>query len=735
MKFSTQPFERMKYFYLILLFFITFSLSFSQNSEKVLNARFINESVNIDGIIDDIWNSADSVDSFIQFAPYNNEAPSERTVAKILTNSNSLYYLMICYSQFSPIQANRGTHDQFTGDVISLMLDTFGDKKTAYKFAVSASGVRMDSRLLDDGRNRDYSWDGIWSSQAKIYEWGYVIEIEIPYKSIQYDENLFEWGLDIDRWIPAKNEDIYLCSYKENEGQRISKFGKLIFNDFKPSVKGLNLEIYPVAISKVTLTSNNKYKVDPEAGIDVFYNPSQKLTLQFTANPDFAQIEADPYSFNLSRYENYFSERRPFFTEGNEVFMASGRERNSGFYRPLELFYSRRIGKSLPDGNAVPLQIGSKVFGRSDDWEYGGFVAKTGRTEYLEEDVTNVEPEAYFTSFRVKKQIFENSSIGVLYAGKHTNSGVNGVIDIDGAIRDSDWQLAYQLAHSISSDKTDFAFSTGFNMVTKNWLVLARARHIGENFNIRDVGYVPWKGNSNGMILIGPMWYFDSGELKQITSYTGPGWDWTKVDDYIDKVWVAGFNMNFRSNWGFEFNGSYGKKKDLSVEYSAYDVNLSSWINPKPDWNLNIWGGYERSYNFYRDYLANDYWFGNYFSWKIIPTIGIGNEFNMIVEEKPNGDLEDITYNSRPFISITPVNDLNMRIYVDNVFTHSSDQLQRLLIGFLFSYNFSAKSWIYFAYSEGNVRNSVLVNGTAYLDKLELVNRAAIVKVKYLYYF
>jgi hypothetical protein len=725
----------MKYFYLLIILSVITSQSFPQNNEKVLNARVTDETIYIDGVIDKIWDSADSIDSFIQFAPYNNQVPSERTVAKILTSSNSLYYLMICYSQFSPIQANRGTHDQFTGDVISLMLDTFGDKNTAYKFAVSASGVRMDSRLLDDGRNRDYSWDGIWSSQAKIYDWGYVIEIEIPYKSIQYDENLFEWGLDIDRWIPEKNEDIYLCSYKENEGQRISKFGKLIFNDFKPSIKGLNLEIYPVAISKATLTSNNKYKIEPEAGIDLFYNPSKKLTLQFTANPDFAQIEADPYSFNLSRYENYFSERRPFFTEGNEVFMASGRDRNSGFYRPLELFYSRRIGKSLPDGSAVPLQVGSKIFGRSDDWEYGGFVAKTGRAEFMMDDSLHVEPDAYFTSVRLKKQIFENSSVGILYAGKHTSSGVSGVVDIDGAIRDSDWQLAYQLAHSINKDKTDFAYSTGFNMVTKDWLVLARARYIGENFNIRDVGYVPWRGNSNGLLLTGPMWYFETGELKQITSYTGPGWDWTKDDDYVDKFWVGGFNMNFRSNWGFEVNSSYGKKKDLDIEYSGYDVNLSSWINPNPNWNLNIWGGYERVYNFYRDYLANDYWFGNYFSWKIIPTLGIGNEFNMIVEEKPNGDLEEITYNSRPFISITPVNDLNMRIYVDNVYTHSSNQLQRILIGFLFSYNFSPKSWIYFAYSEGNVRNSVLVNGNVFENKLELAQRAAIVKVKYLYYF
>ena len=136
--------------------------------------------------------------------------------------------------------------------------------------------------------------------------------------------------------------------------------------------------------------------MDHDAGIDIFYNPSPKLTFQFTANPDFAQIEADPHEFNISRYESYFSERRPFFTEGNEIFMASGRQRNTGFYRPLELFYSRRIGKKLPDGSEVPLLAGTKAFGRINQWEYGGFMALTGETDYVNDEGENqTEEQAY----------------------------------------------------------------------------------------------------------------------------------------------------------------------------------------------------------------------------------------------------------------------------------------------------------------------------------------------------
>jgi hypothetical protein len=181
--------------------------------------------------------------------------------------------------------------------------------------------------MLDDARNRDYSWDGIWDAASKIYDWGFVVEMKIPYKSIKYDKNLNEWGLDFDRWRSYNKEDLYWCEYEQNEGMRISKFGKLVLGDFKPGASGLNLEVYPVGISKFEYTDNNKYKGKADAGLDIFYNPSEQLTFQLTANPDFAQIEADPFSFNISRYESYFSERRPFFTQGNEVFNPSGKHR------------------------------------------------------------------------------------------------------------------------------------------------------------------------------------------------------------------------------------------------------------------------------------------------------------------------------------------------------------------------------------------------------------------------
>lgn len=726
----------MKYVFTLFIFFLfTFLHAESYNDDKKLLLKKINSEIVIDGIIDETWRTADSAYSFIQQSPFHHKEPSRKTIAKVLTTDEALYCLIVCYDDYSNIEANTGTLDEFTGDIVSIMLDTFKDRRTAYKFAVSASGVRSDSRMLDDARNRDYNWDGIWFADSKLYDWGFVVEMEIPYKSIQYDKELSEWGIDFDRWIPHLKEDLYWCGYDENEGQRISKFGEMVFDGFKPEARGLNLEIYPVGISKISLTDDNKYKVDPDAGLDVFYNPSPKISFQFTANPDFAQIEADPFDFNISRFESYFSERRPFFTEGNEVFQASGRQRNTGFYRPLELFYSRRIGKKLPDGGEVPLIFGSKAFGRLGNWEYGGFAALTGEKSYTDDGEKKVEERAYFGSVRLKKQIMDNSSIGILFVGKHDRNSDNGVLDIDGAFRGSDWQLAYQIARSFKDAQGDFAFSAGFTNFKQNWMTLARTRYIGEDFDIDQVGYVPWRGNVNTVALSGPRFYYETGEIRAILLYGGLYTTWQKEDAFWDWGGLIGYNMNFRSDWGFEINIDGGKSKDLDIKYSSFSANLSSWFNPSPRLHGNLWGGYSKTYNFSREYLAYYSWMGTSVNWKLLDFLDIGTSYDMYIEGNPDGEVEDITYNARPYFSLTPVNDLNIKMYVDNVFVKSTDKLESFILGFFFAYNFSPKSWIYFAFNEVKDRSDEFDRvGNLLPSRMHTINRAAVLKIKYLYY-
>lgn len=722
---------------IVLFLFVALIISAqTENSNKVFHLKKIEQEIKIDGVIDDAWAQIDSLSDFVQFAPYNKTEPTKRTVVKLFTTEEAIYSLFICYDDQESIQEQTGVLDDFAGDGVSLMLDTFGDRSSAYKFIVYASGVRGDARLLDDARNRDYDWDGIWFAASEIYDWGWVAEMEIPYKSIQYNEQLNEWGLDFDRWRSIDNEDTYWIAYEENEGQRISKWGSLIFDKFKPSRQGLNLEIYPVGISKIDYLGNNKYKVNTDAGLDISYNPSPKLKFQFTANPDFAQIEADPFDFNISRYESYFSERRQFFTEGSEVFTPSGKERGSGFYSPLELFYSRRIGKKLPDGSEVPLSFGTRAFGRLGDYEYGGFIARTEQTDYSLNNQKFVEPTSYFASARLKKKILDNSSIGVLYVGKYNEYNHYGVLDIDGAFRAADWQLSYQLARSFNGNEGDYAFSAGFLNFGQTWVNMIRSRYIGEKFDVQEIGFVPWRGTWETVGLFGPTWLFDTGYIKSILLYAGPAVNWEKKDEYTDWDFILGYNMQFRNNWGFEINLDAGKSKDDNVEYSSYSGSLSSWFNMSPDWRGNLWGGYQHTYNFSRDWLAFYSWAGLSFSWKILNEVFLGTSFNMFIEGNPDGDVEDITYNSRPYITITPFNDLKMRVYFDNVFVRSSDKFEQFIIGFLFSYNFSPKSWIYFAYNEVQDRSSEFDSfGNILPNRMHVANRAGVLKIRYLYYF
>ncbi len=726
----------MRTFIFCLLVFVSISVSFAEN-EKSLVLRKTSTLISVDGIIDSEWSNADSVSDFVELTPYPGTTPSKKTIAKVLTTEDALYCLMVCMDSKENIQKYTGKLDDFGGDIVSIMLDTYGDKQTAYKFAVTAAGVRADCRLLDDARDRDYNWDGVWFSDAKVYDWGFVIEIEIPYRSIQYNDKLTEWGLDFDRYIPSSTEDIYWNAYEKTVGQRISKFGKLLFKEFQPTVQGLNLEIYPVGIAKHTFISDDvtKNKIEPEAGIDIFYNPSKSLTFQLTANPDFAQIEADPFNFNISRYETYFNERRPFFTQGNEVFTPAGKDRNSGFYRPLELFYSRRIGKKLPDGSEVPLQVGTKAFGRVDNWEYGGFLAMTGERDYMDDTIPSTEKRAYFASARLKKQILGNSTVGMLFVGKHTASDDFGVIDIDGAFRSSTWQLAYQLARSFNNRDGDIAVSAGFTQFSDTWMSLIRGRYIGKDFEINQIGYVPWIGTSQFVALMGPQWFFENGELSQISTWLGPVVADEREDEYTEIGLAGGFTMQFRSNWGYEIDLNLVKRKDKDAVYIGNDAELFSWFNISPKWNGNLSGGYTKTYNFDRKYVSFYSWCRIDFAWKATDVIELGTSLSTNIEGSRDYSVEEITYNSRPYISVTPLNDLNVRLYVDNTFVKSLDRLDNIMLGALFSYSFLPKSWIYLAFNEiGERKQEFDLSGNPLPIRMHPTNAISVFKVKYLYF-
>ncbi len=194
--------------------------------------------------------------------------------------------------------------------------------------------------------------------------------------------------------------------------------------------------------------------------------------------------------------------------------------------------------------------------------------------------------------------------------------------------------------------------------------------------------------------------------------------------------------MQFRNNWGFEINLSYSKSKDEGIKYDSYEATFSSWYNISPQWAGNLYGGYERTYNFSREYLAYYSWLGAYFEWLTFDFLTMGTSYDMFIEGNPDNKIEAITYNARPFISLKPVNDLNVRVYVDNVFSSEIDQLESMIVGVLFSWNFLPKSWVYFAFNDFQDRSDRFDSmGNLLPNQLHVTDRASVLKVKYLYYF
>jgi hypothetical protein len=252
---------------------------------------------------------------------------------------------------------------------------------------------------------------------------------------------------------------------------------------------------------------------------------------------------------------------------------------------------------------------------------------------------------------------------------------------------------------------------------------------------VNDVGFVPWKGTIDATALTGPTWYMETGAISQITTYGGLTGFYDEADLATDYAFLFGFNMQLRDNWGYEINVLPGRANDRGIPYDYFEASLGSWFNVSPSWEGNLNLSYTHGYNYAREYLASSGWFSGRIEWRALPILNLGTSFGFYVEGNPAGEIEDITYNARPYLSLTPFNDLNIRMYVDKTVLRSTGKVESLIAGLLFSYNFLPKSWIYFAFNEVRDRPEAgpALQGTT-SSGLRVVDRAGVFKVKYLYY-
>lgn len=411
---------------------------------RIHAVRVISSDIKLDGSLDEVaWEDAETIGNFTQRAPKIGSPASENTVVKFLYDNDALYIGAFMYdSSPDSIAAPlfRRDEDGFS-DWLFAGIDSYNDERTAFVFAVNPRGVQKDLLFYNDNQ-QDTSWDAVWESSASIHENGWSVEMRIPLSQIRYNQSenvdTMEWGINFSRHIARKDEIVYWSPTPPDDSGIVSKFGRL--DDLNDLPKKNQLEFIPYISSKLDRTpltgSNpfiNEYEPSVNAGADISYGLSSNMTLTATLNPDFGQVEVDPAEVNLSAFETFFPERRPFFLEGSEIF-------DFGF-RPMlnlggapQIFYSRRIGRA-PQGSVpseaeftdvpsqTPIAGAVKLSGKTPGGWSVGLINAVTRQNNASYSLSNgdiesvvVEPLTNYSVGRLQKDFREGKSVVGLMA-------------------------------------------------------------------------------------------------------------------------------------------------------------------------------------------------------------------------------------------------------------------------------------------------------------------------------
>ena len=373
------------------------------------------ERIVLDGRLDEeVWRRAIPAADFVQIDPANGVAATEPTEVRIAYDGESLYMGVTCYdAEPDRWLGYERRRDQFLAadDRFMWTIDTYLDARSGYFFEMNPSGLMADSWFGVNGDNR--AWDGIWNARVRRTDIGWIIEIEIPFRTLNFDPDSDTWGINFQRTVRRKNEDSIWMGWARNQGlRRMTNAGRL--TGLRETSQGVGLDVKPYGLLSAQASpgrgagSGNR---EADAGVDVFYNPTPGLRTNLTINTDFAQTEVDQRQVNLTRFNLFFPERRDFFLDG-ALFFDFASNGNSGNQPTGELlvnpFFSRRIGLS-PFGLPQKIDFGTKVTGQMGGQDVGLLHVRTG------DDEDNNMVGEDFTVARVKRRVLQQSYFGAMY--------------------------------------------------------------------------------------------------------------------------------------------------------------------------------------------------------------------------------------------------------------------------------------------------------------------------------
>jgi hypothetical protein len=422
----------------LLLILFPLWLSGQDYEKRIYTTTRISTPPAIDGELgDESWTLGEWGGDFFQSEPSEGAPVKQKTEFKVLYDDNNIYVAIKAYDTAPDSIVSRMTRrDDTDGDEVEVAFDSYFDQRTAFGFGVSAAGVKGDLVYTDDGMNEDETFDPIWYVKTAVYSWGWAAEMRIPLNQLRFSANETQvWGLEIVREIYRHDETDMWQPIARNASGLVHNAGLLQgLKDIKPRTQ---FDITPYGVAKLETYEGEEgnpwvdgtdFKVN--AGLDAKIGVTNNMIMSMTVNPDFGQVEADPSEVNLTAFESYFQEKRPFFVESQNI-TSYGLGLGDGDEGNDNLFYSRRIGRSprfdhSPDEDEfaytpsfTPIIGAAKLTGKSaNGWSVGAIEALTARVNTRIYDETteettylNAEPLTNFAVGRVQKDINTGNTI------------------------------------------------------------------------------------------------------------------------------------------------------------------------------------------------------------------------------------------------------------------------------------------------------------------------------------
>ncbi|HSU17008.1 DUF5916 domain-containing protein [Longimicrobium sp.] len=538
----------------------------------------------IDGKLDDpVWAAADSAAGFVQKDPDEGKPSRFPTVMRVAFDDGAVYVAMRGYdAEPALIRSQLTRRDEGSpSDWLLVAFDSRHDRRSAYAFGVNPAGVKRDF-ILTDGADDDVGWDAVWDVAVSRDEHGWSAEFRIPLSALRFAaDGDGTWGFEGARAVARVNEESYWAPLRKDDSRTVARFGELRGMRNLPSPR--RLELLPYTVSSVRRAPGTR--LDPfysptdlhgSAGLDLKYGLTSDLTLDATVNPDFGQVEADPSQVNLTQYESFFSERRPFFTEGADIFrFAIGLGDGSN----ESLFYSRRVGRTphlALDGDYVDQPRQSTILGAAklsgrvgSGWSVGTLAALTGeeRGAVMDGGVARsqvVEPMTGFGVFRARRDMGGGKTqLGFVGTAVHRSLGGTGIGDLP-------------------SDA--FAGGADFTHRWGNDAWLASAYVLGSNV----------RGSTDAIVALqeSPARYYqrpDASYLRVDSAATSlAGWAGSWALQRVKGRWQGGLLGIVRTP-GFEVNDlGYQRDADEVVNAAYFQFRQFNPVGPFRNFNVNF---------------------------------------------------------------------------------------------------------------------------------------------------